>query len=84
MTADHLPKVAAIGPRGVAIYGYSGRGIAPGSTFGKAAAAWALGQGDSAFPVPINPVRTEAFTRVKKYYYAFGSVVTHMVDARLG
>lgn len=84
MTADHLPKVAAIGPRGVAIYGYSGRGIAPGSTFGKAAAAWALGQGDSAFPVPINPVRTEAFTRVKKYYYAFGSVVTHMIDARFG
>ena len=42
MTSDHLPKVVELGPRGIAIYGYSGSQQWPGSAFGKAAAAWAL------------------------------------------
>lgn len=84
MTSDHLPKVVELGPRGIAIYGYSGRGIGPGSAFGKAAAAWACGETDAAFPVPITPPRVEPFTSVKKYYYELGSTFTHLFGARLG
>src|SRR5882757_4559900 len=84
MTSDHLPKVTELGPRGIAIYGYSGRGIGPGSTFGKAAAAWASGEADAAFPVPVTPQRVESFTTIKRYYYELGSTLTHLVGARLG
>jgi glycine/D-amino acid oxidase-like deaminating enzyme len=83
MTSDHLPKVTELGPRGIAIYGYSGRGIGPGSTFGRAAAAWASSEVDTAFPVPITPQRTESFTTIKKYYYELGSTLTHLIGARL-
>jgi glycine/D-amino acid oxidase-like deaminating enzyme len=83
MTSDHLPKVIELGPRGIAIYGYSGRGIGPGSAFGKAAAAWACGA-DSAFPVQITRPRAEPFTTVKKYCYELGSALTHLFDARRG
>jgi glycine/D-amino acid oxidase-like deaminating enzyme len=82
MTSDHLPKVTELGPNGVAIYGYSGRGIGPGSTFGKAAAAWALGDADTGFPLPIIPRRLESFTTVKQHYYELGSTLTHFIDAR--
>ncbi len=83
MTSDHLPKVIELGPRGLAIYGYSGRGIGPGSVFGKAAAAWARGGANAAFPVPITAPRVEPFTTLKKYYYELGSTFTHLFDARL-
>lgn len=83
MTSDHLPKVTLIGPQGIAIYGYSGRGIGPGTVFGAAAADWARGNGDDVFPVPIvmGP-QLESFTTVKKHYYEIGSVLTHLIDAR--
>ncbi len=83
MTSDHLPKVVELGPRGIAIYGYSGRGIGPGSAFGRAAAAWACGE-TAAFPMPITPPCVEPFTTLKKYYYELGSTFTHLFGARLG
>jgi glycine/D-amino acid oxidase-like deaminating enzyme len=83
MTSDHLPKVIELGPRGIAIYGYSGRGIGPGSAFGKAAAAWACDNANAAFPISITPPRIEPFTSVKKRYYELGSTLTHLFGARL-
>ena len=83
MTSDHLPKVTEIGPRAISIYGYSGRGIGPGTTFGRAAAAWARGEGADAFPLPITPQHLERFTILKTYYYEFGSSLTHLVGSRL-
>ena len=83
MTSDHLPRVIELGPRGIAIYGYSGRGIGPGSAFGKAAAAWACANAIAAFPMPITPPCVEPFTSVKKLYYELGSTLTHLFDARL-
>lgn len=81
MTSDHLPKVVELGPRGIAIYGYSGRGIGPGSVFGKAAAGWVCGDPD-AFPLPLTPPRVESFTTIKKHCYELGSTLTHLVGAR--
>jgi glycine/D-amino acid oxidase-like deaminating enzyme len=83
MTSDHLPRVIELGPRGIAIYGYSGRGIGPGSAFGKAAAAWACDNAIAAFPMPITPPCVEPFTSVKKCCYELGSTLTHLFDARL-
>ena len=83
MTSDHLPRVIELGPRGIAIYGYSGRGIGPGSAFGKAAAAWACDNAIAAFPMPISPPCIEPFTSVKKCYFDLGSTLTHLFDARL-
>jgi glycine/D-amino acid oxidase-like deaminating enzyme len=81
MTSDHLPRVVEIGPRAISIFGYSGRGIGPGTTFGKAAAAWARGEGANAFPLPIAAQRLERFTTIKKCYYEFGSSLTHLIGS---
>ncbi|WP_425101898.1 NAD(P)/FAD-dependent oxidoreductase [Tropicibacter sp. S64] len=41
MTGTDLPRVERRGRNGISILGYSGRGIAPGTVFGKVLAGWA-------------------------------------------
>ncbi len=82
MTADHVPRVAAIGPDAIGIYGYSGRGIGPGTVFGRAAAAWAASGDVDAFPVPVMPMRREPLTRLKRLYVEVGARLVHAVGGR--
>ncbi len=77
MTANHLPKVVAFGPDAYAIYGYSGRGIAPGTVFGICAARAVLGDGETAFPLPVLPAYSEHLTRSKTLFYEAGATLTH-------
>ena len=82
MTSDHIPKVLKIGDKGLALFGYSGRGIGPGTVFG-AAAAKALLTGDR-HELPVVPIEAhqESFTGLKQIYYEAGATLTHMVSAR--
>ena len=52
MTSDHIPKVLAFGPDAYAVFGYSGRGIAPGTVFGTAAARALLAAPPQLPPTP--------------------------------
>ncbi len=81
-TSDHLPKVLRIGPGAISIYGYSGRGISPGTVFGKCAAEWATSGGEAAFPVPLADAAPERFKGPMALYYEAGSVLTHLVSNR--
>ena len=82
MTADHLPRVERLGPGAVTIYGYSGRGIAPGTVFGAAAADWVLTDDETAFPVrPVEP-RDERWTGLRARIFAAGAVASHLSGAR--
>lgn len=80
MTSTYLPRVQSLGAGAVSIFGYSGRGISPGTVFGKAAAAWATGAGE--FPVAITDPAPEAAAAAKSAYYETGAILTHLVGAR--
>lgn len=82
LTGDKLPKIREIGPRGYACFGYSGRGIGPGTVFGTLAAE-ALLQGDPG-RLPLAPVsrHDERFVAVRTSYYELGALATHAVSAR--
>lgn len=80
MTDSYLPRVEQLGRSGVSIFGYSGRGIAPGTLFGKAAAGWTLGTGD--FPIDIVPPRPEKHIAAKGLSYEVGAVLAHFTDGR--
>jgi glycine/D-amino acid oxidase-like deaminating enzyme len=79
MTADHIPKIVAFGPDAYACFGYSGRGIAPGTVFGTQAAA-ALLSGTTE-DLPIAPVEhySEQFTSIKSAYYELGASLAHAI-----
>lgn len=82
MTSDHLPKVLRLGPGGYAIFGYSGRGIGPGTAFGAAAAECFAGAGESALPLQPQNAHAETFSAARAAYYELGAALTHAISAR--
>jgi glycine/D-amino acid oxidase-like deaminating enzyme len=82
MTADHIPKILRLGPRAIGIHGYSGRGIAPGTVFGKAAAAFLARDDESALPLPLLDGYSETLTCAKAVYYETGAAAFHFIDSR--
>lgn len=82
MTADHIPKIQHLGPRAFGVFGYSGRGISPGTVFGGACAAALLS--DDASGLPITPVTAhrEHLTTTKGIYYETGARLIHLVSKR--
>lgn len=83
MSADKIPKVLRIAPGGLAVFGYSGRGIAPGTVLGRACAR-ALLSGDES-GLPLDPVdrHDESWTALRGLYYETGARLVHGLGARL-
>lgn len=82
MTADYLPKVVDIGTKAISIYGYSGRGIGPGTLFGKCTVDWVAGRNPAAFPVAITAASNRRFSAAKAVYFELGASLTHLVKTR--
>jgi glycine/D-amino acid oxidase-like deaminating enzyme len=78
LTGDHLPRVEDLGAGGISIHGYGGRGIGPGTVFGRAAAQWAQGQAD-AFPLPITPPRAAPFAGLRGWGYDLGAAAMRVL-----
>lgn len=83
-TSDDLPRFHELGRNAYAFAGYNGRGIAPGTTFGRDLAGLAAGtlrSADLSLPVsPPTPISLRAF---KEAFYEFGSAAAHAVGARI-
>ncbi|MGI3163979.1 NAD(P)/FAD-dependent oxidoreductase [Pseudooceanicola sp. 200-1SW] len=77
MTRDHIPKVVNFGPSAYAVFGYSGRGISPGTVFGTAAAQALLRDDPAAFPLPVMKGYKEHLRGLHEAYYEFGATLTH-------
>ena len=83
MTADKLPKICAIGPQAISLYGYSGRGIGPATTLGFAAAKWAMGLDETHLPLAISAPTMDRHWRLKSAYYNTGALLAHWLESRL-
>ncbi len=82
MTSDHVPKIVAPGPDALSVFGYSGRGICPGTIFGMSAARALLEGDDSELPLPILRGHHERLTRAKAAWYEFGATASHALFPR--
>ena len=65
MTKDHIPKIVNFEENALSCFGYSGRGIAPGTLFGKTCAEALLSENLSMLPISAVLQYKEAFTREK-------------------
>lgn len=83
MTADHTPRILRLGDNGFAVFGYSGRGIAPGTVFGTACAQALLTGSDAALPIPPINHHSESLTQAKGLYYETGARLVHAVGHRI-
>jgi len=78
MTSDHLPKIVRLPGDGLTIFGYSGRGIAPGTLFGRSAAQ-ALVSGDTAvLPLPVRDAYNERRTGLRQSLFEAGAMADHI------
>ena len=79
MTADHIPKILKIGKNAYSIFGYSGRGIGPGTYFGKAISESLVSGDESSLPIdPINHY-DESFSGIKGNLIELGATARHLL-----
>lgn len=81
MTGDHIPKILRLGPSAYACFGYSGRGIGPGTLFGTRAAAALVGGAEDDLPVAPVAAHTEHLPAARAAYYETGAILVHAASA---
>jgi len=81
MTADHLPKFHRLAENVIAVNGFNGRGIAPGTVFGKAMARHIASS--EPMPLPDAPIAPAPTRHLKTAFYKLGSQISHFAFGRL-
>ena len=82
MTTNNLPQMHVLAPNVVSVSGYNGRGIAPGTVFGRALANHVTGEAN-ALPLAESPVTPDPWRRFKSAFYHAGAQAKHFIDRRL-
>ncbi len=81
MTRDHIPKIVNFEENALSCFGYSGRGIAPGTLFGKTCASALLTENLSMLPVSAVLQYKESFTRQKTTFYEMAAVANNSLKS---
>lgn len=84
MTSDAVPRLHAFGPEAFGVFGYNGRGIAPGTVFGRELALHILGEKrQQDMILPMSGMKPAPLRGVKELYYEAGAQLAHMMGNRL-
>ncbi|MBR1133016.1 NAD(P)/FAD-dependent oxidoreductase [Bradyrhizobium iriomotense] len=84
MTSDNLPRFHKLSRNVIAFSGYNGRGIAPGTVFGRALASYVLGDvSDKDLPLPVGAVEAPRWRAAQEALYRAGSQLVHLTESRL-
>jgi len=78
MTRDHLPKIVRLAKDGFAIFGYSGRGIGPGTVFGRAAVEAIATGNDDVLPLPVLDRYDERAVGMRERCFEAGAMADHV------
>jgi glycine/D-amino acid oxidase-like deaminating enzyme len=82
MTKNKIPDIMRLGKDGYAIFGYSGRGIAPGTVLGEQFGIYTATEDESDLCLKITDKYHETFTNLKSRYYESGARVFHVIKNR--
>lgn len=82
MTANNLPSFHQPDKNVWSIAGYNGRGISPGTVFGRALAQVMQGN-DDAMMLPVTDTGSDSLRSIKSVFYDMGAAAKHFVDHRL-
>jgi glycine/D-amino acid oxidase-like deaminating enzyme len=82
MTKNKIPDIMRLGKDGYAIFGYSGRGIAPGTVLGEQFGKYTATEDESDLCLMITDKYHETFTNLKSRYYESGARVFHIIKDR--
>jgi glycine/D-amino acid oxidase-like deaminating enzyme len=82
MSADYIAKIQHIGPQGYAAYGYSGRGIGPGTVLGTSMTQAVLSGSEEKLPIAPSAHQSGLFNGIKGLWIESGARVIHALDRR--
>ncbi|WP_174020815.1 NAD(P)/FAD-dependent oxidoreductase [Agrobacterium fabrum] len=83
MTDNAVPRFHKFAENVVGFSGYNGRGIAPGTAFGKVIAQHILGEiAEADLPLPVTEPKAQALRAVKEAYYEAGAQIAHFAGER--
>lgn len=83
MTSDAMPRFHRLARNTISISGYNGRGIAPGTTFGRDLARLAAGMITPAdLSIPETSVTQPPLRTLREATYELGSQLAHLTGAR--
>jgi glycine/D-amino acid oxidase-like deaminating enzyme len=78
-TGDHLPRLHAPAENLIALTGFNGRGIAPGTVLGRELARHVAGDVSlEEMFLPVSPLRSAPLRRAREAYYEIGAQIAHM------
>ncbi len=83
MTSDAVPRLHQLGRQVLSFSGYNGRGIAPGTVFGRELADLIVGRITAQdLPLPLSPLQPASCKPLKEAAYEYGAQLAHFVGAR--
>lgn len=83
MTNDSMPRLHVLDRNLFSVSGYNGRGIAPGTAFGRELARLCAGETSiENFPLPVTEISREKFRTIKSVTYDLGAIMYHFIDSR--
>lgn len=82
MTSDYLPKIVNFAPSAWSVFGYSGRGIGPGTLLGTKMAQSILSDQPDTLPMPVLSGYSDKRLPFAEEYFNFGAAMVHAASAR--
>lgn len=83
MTSDHVPHFHRLDTQVIAVTGYNGRGIAPGTAFGQQLAHHVLGKlREDELPLPVTLPTAPALQGLRETLFSHGSAIVHQLGER--
>ena len=83
MTADNLPRLHRFAPGVIGTSGYNGRGIAPGTVFGRLLADHLTGRlAEADLPLPFTDVAPQGLRPAREAVIELGAQLAHLADRR--
>jgi glycine/D-amino acid oxidase-like deaminating enzyme len=83
MTTDHIPRFHLPGENLFSVSCYNGRGIGPGTVFGKLLAELVQGASPDTIPLPVSEPKSILTRSLRGLYYETGARIYHFMQRRL-
>ncbi|MCP4022574.1 MAG: FAD-binding oxidoreductase [Desulfobacteraceae bacterium] len=83
MTSGHIPGFQILGPDFISVTGYNGRGIGPGTYFGKAMAQYLLEHDKKLVPLPAQKLKPIFSRELRGLFYETGARMYHLIQRRI-
>lgn len=81
MTPDHLPRIYRLDEGLYTPVGYNGRGITPGTIFGRDIARFLAGAPEKELPLPVTNLKTVASSWLMNKFYAMAFTANQIVKS---